>query len=53
MDKEGEFTSEIDRGDRTSRFIGSSPKKLLNEQPFRPGVVLSDQTSRKFEYLPL
>lgn len=37
-------------GDRTSRFIGSNPKKLLNEQPFRPGVVLSDQTSRKFEY---
>lgn len=43
-----EFTSEI-AGGRTSRFIRSRPAEPLNEQPFRPGGVLSNQTSRKFE----
>lgn len=35
-----------------SRFIESRPVGLLNEQPFNPGGVLSDQTSRKFDSLP-
>ena len=35
-----------------SRFIESGPVGLLNEQPFNPGGVLSDQTSRKFDSLP-
>lgn len=43
-----EFTSEI-AGGRTSRFIRSRPAEPLNERPFRPGGVLSNQTSRKFE----